>query len=162
MKYDPRAAVCYAHRWAFERNPEWAAFDEMGGDCTNFVSQCLFAGCGVMNFTQSLGWYYIDLRRRAPAWTGVEELRRFLGDNRGPGPWGEPRPIAAARAGDVIFLELDKGRFSHTALVVREGSDPETILVAAHTRDCDNRPLISYPYKRAQLVHIIGAGDEFA
>lgn len=158
MNYDRQAAVRYAHRWAFERNPVWGVFDEMGGDCANFVSQCLFAGCGVMNFTPETGWYYIDLRQRSPSWTGVEELRRFLERNRGPGPRGREAPLVSAQAGDVIFLELDKGRFSHAAIVVQGGTSPETIWVAAHTRDCDDRPLISYPCKQALLMRIIGAG----
>ena len=47
--YDRRRAVEYALRWALSRNPEYYDFEDIGGDCTNFVSQCLFAGCGVMN-----------------------------------------------------------------------------------------------------------------
>ena len=42
--YDRRAAVEYAHKWAFGRNPEFYDFSEIGGDCTNFASQCLYAG----------------------------------------------------------------------------------------------------------------------
>ena len=44
--YDREAAVAYAHRWAFGRNPAYSNFDGMGGDCTNFASQCLYAGTG--------------------------------------------------------------------------------------------------------------------
>ena len=162
MSYDRQAAVRYAHRWAFERNAEWGVFDEMGGDCTNFVSQCLFAGGRVMNYAPETGWFYIGLRQRAPAWTGVEELRRFLTGNKGPGPYGEALPLAFAQAGDVVFLELDQGRFSHAGIVVKAGAspNPENVLIAAHTRDCDNRPLIAYPYRRLALVHLWGVRDE--
>ena len=38
--YDRQAAVDYAHRWAYHRNPDFYNFDELGGDCTNFASQC--------------------------------------------------------------------------------------------------------------------------
>ena len=41
--YDRQAAVDYAHRWAYHRNPDFYNFDELGGDCTNFASQCLYA-----------------------------------------------------------------------------------------------------------------------
>ena len=44
IPYDRSAAVTYAHRWAFGRNPRYYNFDELGGDCTNFASQCLYAG----------------------------------------------------------------------------------------------------------------------
>ena len=52
--YDRQAAVDYAHRWAYHRNPNFYNFDELGGDCTNFASQCLYAGTGVMNYTPHL------------------------------------------------------------------------------------------------------------
>ena len=59
--YDRRAAVLYAHRWAYGRNPAFYDYEHLGGDCTNFASQCIYAGSGVMNFTPTFGWYYIDL-----------------------------------------------------------------------------------------------------
>ena len=71
QNYDRRAAVFYAHEWAFGRNPLFYNYDQIGGDCTNFASQCLFAGGGLMNFTPELGWYYLDPNQKAPAWTGV-------------------------------------------------------------------------------------------
>ena len=58
--YDRRAAVLYAHRWAYGRNPAFYDYEGLGGDCTNFASQCIYAGSGVMNFTPTFGWYYID------------------------------------------------------------------------------------------------------
>ena len=72
IPYDRKAAVRYAHQWAFSRNPAFYDYEELGGDCTNFASQCLYAGTGVMNFTPTFGWYYIDANQKAPAWTGVE------------------------------------------------------------------------------------------
>ena len=57
--YDRDAAVAYARRWALSRNPLYYDFEDIGGDCTNFASQCLFAGAGVMNFTPVTGWYYV-------------------------------------------------------------------------------------------------------
>ena len=49
LPYDRGAAVHYAHRWAYDRNPAYYDFSELGGDCTNFASQCLYAGSGVMD-----------------------------------------------------------------------------------------------------------------
>ena len=49
--YDRSAAVLYAHQWAYGRNPAFYDYENVGGDCTNFASQCVFAGSGVMNFT---------------------------------------------------------------------------------------------------------------
>lgn|GEM_PF-4450796 len=84
--YDRRAAAGYARRWAMGRNPRYWNFTGMGGDCTNFVSQCLYAGGCRMNFTRDLGWYYRSPEDRAAAWSGVEYLYRFLMGHTGPGP----------------------------------------------------------------------------
>ena len=71
VPYDRRAAVRYAHRWAFGRNPAYYDYEEVGGDCTSFASQCLYAGIGVMDYTPDYGWYYLDANNKAPAWAGV-------------------------------------------------------------------------------------------
>ena len=33
MDFSRERALAYAHRWAFGRNPEYLAFDRLGGDC---------------------------------------------------------------------------------------------------------------------------------
>ena len=80
--YDRAAAVAYARRWALSRNPAFYDFEELGGDCTNFASQCVYAGSGVMNYTPVFGWYYIAPNDRTPSWSGVEYLYNFLVKNR--------------------------------------------------------------------------------
>jgi hypothetical protein len=42
--YDPQAAVNYAEVWWDDRNPNYYDYSSSGGDCANFVSQCLIAG----------------------------------------------------------------------------------------------------------------------
>ncbi len=54
VPYDRRRAVEYARRWALSRNPLFVNFAGQGGDCTSFVSQCILAGCGIMNGTVNL------------------------------------------------------------------------------------------------------------
>ncbi len=89
IPYDREAAIAYAHQWAYSRNPSFYNYDDIGGDCTNFASQCLYAGTGVMNFTPTFGWYYIDANRKAPAWTGVPYFYNFMTRNEiSPGPFG--------------------------------------------------------------------------
>ena len=65
--YDRAKAVAYAHEWAYGRNPRFYDFSNIGGDCTNFASQCLYAGSGVMNYSPTNGWYYINLNSRSPS-----------------------------------------------------------------------------------------------
>ena len=159
LPYDRKAAVLYAHQWAFRRNPQYYDFSAIGGDCTNFASQCLYAGTGVMNYTPDFGWYYIDANQKAPAWTGVEYLWNFL-IRRGPsvGPVGEPCRIQDLRPGDLIQLSFQGESFQHSPIVVAAGwpATPENILVAAHSYDADNRPLSTYQYQDIRYLHITG------
>lgn len=44
LEYDRQAAFEYAKKWAFRRNPRYYNFEKIGGDRTNFASQCIYAG----------------------------------------------------------------------------------------------------------------------
>lgn len=158
MPYDRNRAVAYAHQWALTRNPSYYNFDGIGGDCTNFISQCIYAGGGVMNYTKDTGWYYISLQNRAAAWTGVEYLHRFLVRNTGAGPYGEELPLTQAQPGDIVQLSFDGVTFGHSLLVTQTGAvpSPMNILISTHTFDADNRLLGSYSYEKLRLIHIAG------
>ena len=77
MAYNRLKATEYALKWALSRNPQYYNYDELGGDCTNFISQCLYAGTGEMNY-RGYGWYYINANQKSPSWTGVRFLYEFL------------------------------------------------------------------------------------
>ena len=42
--YNPSAAVEYARKYCQHYNPAYGNYANSGGDCANFVSQCLIAG----------------------------------------------------------------------------------------------------------------------
>ena len=157
--YHRNAAVRYAHRWAYSRNPAFYDFSELGGDCTNFVSQCIYAGSGVMNFTPTFGWYYINANEKAPAWTGVQYLSDFLlREKASVGPKAELVGLEELEIGDVVQLSFQGIAYQHTALVVAVTGNaaPEHILVAAHSVDADYRPLNTYNYQAVRCLHIVG------
>ena len=157
--YNRKAAVDYAHRWAYYRNPDYFNFDELGGDCTNFASQCLYAGSGVMNDTPTFGWYYNSLSSRAPAWTGVPFFYNFLTrDKQTPGPVGEEVALGRVLPGDFVQLRFVPGPFAHNPVIVAVGNPPalDNILVAAHSEDHDYRPLSTYPIQELRFIHILG------
>jgi len=159
MLYDRIAAVAYAHEWAYRRNPRFYDFQNIGGDCTNFNSQCIYAGCGIMNYTKATGWFFISLNNRAPAWTGVPFLYNFLTKNKGAGPYGQELPLEQAMIADVVQLSPDGYRFSHSLFIIEVGDPPapENILIATHTLDSDYRQLSTYTYAKRRLIHIIDA-----
>ncbi len=154
IAYDRESAAAYAARWAFDRNPAYYSFDGIGGDCTNFASQCLYAGVGVMNDTRDLGWYYVSPEDRAAAWTEANHFRRFMLENGSVGPYGEVAEINALEIGD--FISLSNGvEYYHTLVVV--GFDGRMPLIAAHTNDSYMRRLDTYYYHKAHGLHILGA-----
>ena len=157
--YDRQAAVLYAHQWAYGRNPAYYDYEKLGGDCTNFASQCIFAGSGIMNFTPTFGWYYIDANQKAPAWTGVMYLWNFL-SRKGfsVGPVGEPCRLEDLRPGDIVQLSFKGTDFQHSPVVISVGAVPtlENTLVAAHSYDADNRPLSTYEFRDIRYLHITG------
>ena len=153
IPYNRDAAVAYAREWALTRNPEYYNFENIGGDCTNFASQCIFAGAQKMNFTPVVGWYYRSSYDRTASWTGVEYLYRFLVNNQGIGPYARIVPQEEAKPGDIVQLGTERGLFYHSPVIT--AVMPE-ILVAAHTYDTLDIPLSSYAYEIARFLHIEG------
>ena len=158
LPYDRAAAVAYAHAWAYRRNPEYFDYSGIGGDCTNFASQCIYAGSGVMNFTPLYGWFYRSANDRTPSWTGVQYLYDFLTRNMGDGPFASEVSLARLEPGDVVQLAIDReDRYQHTPVVVAvESPILSGILVAAHSNDVDYRPLSTYRIRRLRCLHIEG------
>lgn len=159
QEYDRGAAVRYAHRWAYGRNPAFYDYEHIGGDCTNFASQCLYAGSGVMNYLPTFGWYYIDANRKAPAWTGVEYLFNFFTRSQpSVGPVGRACEVWELRPGDIVQLSLAGSGWQHSPVVVaaQPPYGPADILVAAHSFDADDRPLNTYEYFAIRPVQITG------
>lgn len=154
VKYNREAAVEYARRWAFGRNPSYYDFEKIGGDCTNFASQCIFAGSKTMNYTSVLGWYYISAENRTASWTGVEYLYNFLTGNKGFGPFAEETDLSKLEIGDLVQLGRATGDFYHCPVVV--GFDHGEILVAAHSYDTYNQPLSAFVYERVRGIHLLG------
>lgn len=148
--YDREAALRYAHRWAYDRNPEYYDFDGLGGDCTNFVSQVLAAGGAEQNYSQN-GWYFNSINDRSPSWSGVNELYEFLVSEHDVGPRARVVDVSEAMAGDIVQLGSFENGYYHSLIIV----DPENMLVAAHTVDSDYRPLSSYNYDYFRVLHVI-------
>jgi hypothetical protein len=158
-------AVAYAHRWAYHvRNPAFADFRGLGGDCTNFVSQVILAGGAPMERTGNWIWFYDAMNpapgypgaRRSASWSGVNELYSFLTTNPPIlGPVGRPTSLYSLLPGDVVQLQNDPGnRWGHSAVVVSATWKPVwywswwpvgwqmtwtyEVLIACHEEDKDN------------------------
>ncbi len=110
-----------------------------------------------MNYSPIEGWYYITANDRSASWTGVEFLYNFLVNNNGTGPRAIEMELAMAEPGDIIQLADSSEDYYHTLVVLTRW--PE-ISVAAHTQDALYRPLDTYSFSRARLMHIKNVGVE--
>ncbi len=136
IPYRREDAVLYADRWWDSFNPEFAAFEV---NCTNYISQCLFAGGGPINYTgkRESGWWYKGYVGGREAWSYswsvANAMERYLA-NSGSGLRAElvSRP-EQLELGDVIIYDWDgNGAYQHSTIVTAfdAGGMP---LVNAHT-----------------------------
>ena len=153
-EYIRQNAVLYAKKYALVRNPLFYTFEGIGGNCTNFASQCVLAGSCTMNYAPIYGWYYLSINRRSASWTGVDFFYNFMTSNTDVGPFGKEVDISLVEPGDLIQLKNSEGRFYHTLVVVR--IEENEIYICANSNDALERPLSSYEYESLRVIHIEG------
>ncbi|MCD1258748.1 amidase domain-containing protein [Paenibacillus athensensis] len=134
--YNRAKAVAYAERWWNSANPAYLTFEV---DCTNYVSQCLFAGKGAMDYTgkREAGWWYAGKQGGQELWSyswAVAHSLQAYAVGRRSIFHGEAveRPEMLV-PGDIISYDWDgDGRYQHNAIVTAldAGGMP---LVNAHT-----------------------------
>ena len=160
--FDRDKAIEYAHRWALDRNPSFLDFDELGGDCTNYVSQILLAGGCPMDYTPTYGWYYTSGSEKSPSWTGVEQLYNYLVKDKGRGISAREISADEAAPGDIVQLSFNNRHFQHTPFIVevtRGAGEPfgyDQIKINAHSFDSQNRALDTYKWRKIRFIRVDG------
>ena len=74
--YSPINSVAYAISHYNKPNTAYANYSSWGGDCTNFVSQCMKSGGWLMN--SKWKYYGPNLPDRTSSWTGAKEFYQYL------------------------------------------------------------------------------------
>ena len=157
--YDRKSAINYAKRWALSRNPQYYNFDSVGGDCTSFVSQCLYAGSKKMNYNHVNGWYYNNGYDKSPSWSGVEFLYKFLTTNKRYGPRGQELSQTEIMPGDIAQLSFDGITFEHSLFIINvNGPSLNNIAVATHTYDVLGKKIGEYNFLKVRFIHIENVG----
>lgn len=158
IQYDRQKTIEYAKKWAFSRNPKYYNFDSVGGDCTSFVSQCIYAGSNVMNYTKEKGWYYINGNNKSASWSGVEFLYNFLVNNKSVGPYGIQTTVENIEIGDIAQLSFNGQSFGHTLVIVNIENrfSLSGIKIASHTFDSYNKAISEYSFEKVRFIHIEG------
>ena len=157
LKYDRFTAKNYAEQYALKKNPAFFDYTLQGGNCTNYISQCVYAGAPKMQVAPD-GWYYFSPSNTSVSWANVEPFYNFITTNTGVGPFGKVSPLEMCEIGDIMQLRFNnKTAFSH-ALVITQINDKTSngIIVCANTRDIKNVPLGFYKYEEFRLIHILG------
>jgi len=163
ITFDREKAIEYARRWALDRNPNFFNFEELGGDCTNYISQILLAGGCRMDKSSSLyGWYYNNANDKSPSWTGVDQLYNYLVKEKEYGTIAAEIDASAVEAGDIAQISFNGKTFQHTPFIISVKRDPlgaitfDRIKVCAHSFDSDNRPLDTYQFRKIRFIRILG------
>lgn len=131
FKYDRLQAVKYAERWWNDYNPAFKSFDV---DCTNYISQCLYAGNAPMRGypNRSNGWW-MQSQNWSYSWTVANSLRLYLPGSKIGLRGQEVSKPSELQLGDVICYDFQgDGRFDHTTIVTAKDADGMP-LVNAHT-----------------------------
>ncbi|SHG20243.1 amidase domain-containing protein [Ornithinibacillus halophilus] len=135
--YNRMAAVRYAERWWNSYNPEFRQFDV---DCTNYISQCLYAGGAPMRGApnRNQGWWYQG-DNWSFSWAVAHSLRWYLSGSTQGLKGREMNSPEELTLGDVICYDFEgDGRWDHTTIVVAKDAYGMP-LVNAHTDNSRHR-----------------------
>ncbi len=141
IKYDRSKAKKYADTWWNEANPNFIHFDV---DCTNFVSQCLYAGNAPMHYTgkRDQGWWYLDSNNQEKwsfSWSVSHSLYWYLNTSSSYLKAERVNSPEQLTIGDVIIYDWDGNEnYQHSAIVADMDTNGMP-LVNAHTANSKHR-----------------------
>lgn len=158
--YQREAAVSYSDIWVGQRNTEWSDFTGRGGNCQNFVSQCLLAGGIPMDDQGDAVWSWDSEGNHSASWVGVDEFYRYASQNSGYGLLAEADAgYYDGEAGDLIRMGSDTD-WNHVVIIAEVIRDQEgnvvDYLINSNTSDVKNFPVSAYPNVKQRLMKIYG------
>lgn len=173
--YDRDAAVAYAMDWVspqdVKRNPDWYVYDGYGGNCNNFISQCIIAGGIPMDITGDDQWKWYDDEvdyweapvGRSPAWAGVAEFHQYAENNVGPGMAADVNLNRfVGEPGDIIQFGAE-GEWRHSVIITEvlldDAGTPVDYLINSNTADRINYPVSAYAYYDYRMIKVLGWND---
>jgi hypothetical protein len=149
--YNRSAAKSYAYTYRSyaTKNTTYKSMywqDGYWGDCTNFVSQILYAGAPKM----SPNWKYDKKGTTTTnddtwtnSWSVVGSLGTFLTTNTGVGPYGAEVLGSTLSSGDVILLSSDGGSYYFHAVAAYQYVNG-VLTIVGHDTDRFNYSIVNY------------------
>lgn len=135
--YNGAKAAAYADKWWNNFNPAFPSFPD--NDCTNYISQSLYAGGMPMKHTGAAnsGWW-ARKDNWSYSWTVANSLRWYLSSLQGKGT-NLVNSANELEIGDVISYDFNgDGRWDHNSIVTAKTSEGSP-LVNAHTANSFQR-----------------------
>lgn len=164
MIYNRIKVLDYARRYAITPNKEYPFFEtysnHIGGDCTNFLSQCLIAGGAQMTYSPN-PWYlrkldYLPYYEFTTSWSLAHSLYWFLRgnwENNYLGPKGiKLELLSHLEIGDLIFFEKPNRKIFHGAVITSFSKNNEP-LISQHSHNCLDIPI--KPEYLAGTIHFL-------
>lgn len=144
--YNVSNAIAYADKYCINYNSAYNSYKGRGGDCANFVSQCLYAG----GFKQDSDWF-----KHSVAWINVmrqiahfKEYGNFLNAQNGNLIKGNP----------IYFDWNGDGVYDHATICVGRNNNGTAIL-DSHTRDLYHATWTNWSFRRAATIQLHGSGS---
>ncbi|MDE6150074.1 MAG: amidase domain-containing protein [Ruminococcus sp.] len=140
--YNRTKVLNYIKKWYNSHNPNYINLDGKGGDCANFVSQCLFAGGFKMTYDY-MGWYckknVFGTWGYSKYWVKANDLYFYFKVNFRKNQYEIRKHqdvlkyISKVKIGDLVFFDwTSDGKIDHAGIIssIAKKSD---IFYAAHT-----------------------------
>nr|WP_054876165.1 amidase domain-containing protein [Oxobacter pfennigii] len=170
-KYIREKAVEYALKYVKNPNPYYRYFKtegDGGGDCTNFVSQCLFYGGAPMDYKARWPWWYkgtgnssrID-HAWSVSWAVAHSLYWCLKSRGKSDAYGlcgiETSDMDVLELGDIIQYEKSGGIIYHSAIITgfSTKSGKREPLITQHSIDAVNIPYFKPAASKAHFMKIL-------
>ena len=158
--YNRSKAAKYAQDYAKSYNPNYPNYNNAGGDCTNFVSQCVYDGGMPMRIGSTDAYWYYNSSGRSPSWAGADYFMRHWTKVRSSSYYGRAYEVRIYtrdyilnnRAAFGSFLSLGDivqvlngvdSKASHS-IIVSEKTNNTNINYCAHTSDTLNGDIFSF------------------
>jgi len=167
--YNRQNAVSYALSYAMKPNPSYryfASHGDGGGDCSNFVSQCLRAGGAPFAYDSSPWWYKKHINNRnndvwSVSWAVAHSLYWMLKTRDKSNVKGlkaiEIQDMSELEIGDLIQYENEKRTIYHSVIITgfTYEKGERTPLISQHSFDARNTTYIKVKAKKMHFMKVV-------
>lgn len=157
--YNRADAASYARTYAENYNPNYPNYHDMGGDCTNFVSQCVYDGGMPMRIGSTDAYWYYNSSGRSPSWAGADYFMRHWTKVRSSSYYGRAYEVriytrdyilnnratfgSFLSLGDIVqFLNASDSKARHSIIVSQKNNNTD-IKYCAHSNNKKNEDIFS-------------------